>query len=92
MTRYVWHDGAWVAPRARNSSARVAIHSDFAEPLHCHADDRMHSSRSTYNEAVRAAGLVEIGRTEMKRLEAGPPVRATKLESPRATIRRLMEQ
>lgn len=93
MTRFVWHDGAWVEPgRAARPRKGVAIHRDFAEPIMSHADGRMHSSRSTYDASLRAVGAVEVGKTEMRKLQAGPAVRATKLESPRAMITRLMNE
>jgi hypothetical protein len=68
--KYVWFEGAWVPLDAfppRVAMSGPAIHPDFAEPLMCHADGKMHGSRSTYDAAVRAAGCEVIGRSEARR-------------------------
>lgn len=95
---FVWSDGHW-KPRAVWEAEQmalrhaVAIHRDFDAPLMCHADGKMHGSRSTYDAAVRAAGLVEVGRTEMRRLAAGPAYRGgTGLEPVADTLRRAFNQ
>jgi hypothetical protein len=78
---------------AQVAASRVAIVSDFAAPLFCHADGRLHGSRSTYDAAVRQAGLVEVGRTEMRKLASGPAVRARPMpERVRDTLRRFANQ
>src|SRR3954470_20038638 len=78
MPRYVWTDDGWVEAHTLRTAASanpsglargMAIISDFAEPLLCHADGQMHSSRSTYDAAVRAAGCEIIGKTEARRMQ-----------------------
>jgi hypothetical protein len=81
----------WEAKQAARRGV-AAIHRDFAEPLFCHGDGKHHSSRSTYDAAVRRAGLVEVGRTEMKRLERGPAVRATPMQSVRHSLREMIQR
>ena len=94
---HVWHGGAWV-PRAeweagQKAASGVAIHRDFDAPLLCHADGKLHGSRSTYDAAVRSAGLIEVGRTEMRKLAAGPAYRGGDGMEPVATsLRRTMER
>lgn len=70
--RYIRDGGRWVPAdeyRAPPVSG-VAIHRDFSEPLLCHADNRMHGSKGSYNAAVRAAGCEVIGRAEGQRMAA----------------------
>ena len=81
----------WEALQAARVGA-TAIHRDFAEPLLCHADGKLHTSRSTYDAAVRSAGLVEVGRSEMKRLERGPAVRATPMRPVRESLREAIQR
>ena len=93
---HVWADGRWM-PRdeweARQRPAGVAIIRDFEAPLLCHADGKMHGSRSTYDAAVRSAGLVEVGRTEMRKMHAGGPYRGGDgMPAVRDSMRRAMEQ
>lgn len=91
--KYVWHGGRWT-PRheVQAAAAGVAIVRDFDVPLLCHADGRMHGSRSTYDAAVRSAGLIEVGRTEMRRAMEGPAVRATPMEPVRDSLRRFANE
>jgi hypothetical protein len=70
MPRYVWTEDGWVEAHTLKAAAQgIAIQSDFAEPLLCHADGRMHSSRSTYDAAVRAAGCEIVGKTEARKMQ-----------------------
>jgi hypothetical protein len=90
--KFIWFEGAWVPLDAfppRVASSGPAIHPDFAEPLLCHADGRMHGSRSTYDAAVRDAGCEVVGRSEARRqLERGNAPRAP--EPVGATMKRLL--
>jgi hypothetical protein len=91
--KYIWLEGAWVPLDAfppRVASSGPAIHPDFAEPLLCHADGRMHGSKSTYDAAVRAAGCEIIGKTEARRMAEAPRERASGLEPVGATLKRLL--
>jgi len=91
MTRYVWTDAGWAEAHAVRAAARgVAIQRDFAEPLFCHADGKLHSSRSTYDAAVRAAGCEIIGKAEARKLAASPYRGAPGLEPVGATLKRIL--
>jgi len=94
MPRYVWSDGAWVEAHAAKAAARgVAILPDFAEPLLCHADGRMHSSRSTYDAAVKAAGCEIIGKTEARKFqEKGAWHGRFGMEPVSTTMRRILRE
>jgi hypothetical protein len=88
--RYVWDGERWVTPAAAPARAdSVGIIRDFAEPLLCHADGKMHSSRSTYDAAVKAAGCEIIGKTEARRMAATQRP-APALEPVGATLKRLL--
>jgi hypothetical protein len=77
--RYVWDGERWVTPAAAPARAdSVGIIRDFAEPLLCHADGKMHSSRSTYD-----------GKTEARRMAATQRP-APALEPVGATLKRLL--
>lgn len=82
--------GAEAAP-----AGRVAIHSDFSEPLMNPSDGQTYSTRRAYEAATRRAGGVEIGRTEMMALrrriaeQGGPSVGR---QSVTQTIKRALEQ
>ena len=92
MARYIRDGGRWVPAdewRGGSPASGVAIHSDFAEPLHCPADGRMHGSKATYDRAVRAAGCEVVGRAEMARVREQPQ-RRPDLPRPAETIRRLL--
>jgi hypothetical protein len=89
--RYVWDGERWVTPApapARPES--VGIIRDFEAPLLCHADGKMHSSRSTYDAAVRAAGCEIIGKTEARRMAEAPRPRVGGMEPVSATLKRLL--
>jgi hypothetical protein len=90
--RYVWDGERWVTPAPAPARAEsVGIIRDFAEPLLCHADGRMHSSRSTYDAAVKAAGCEIIGKTEARRMaEAGQRRVPTAAETVATTMRRII--
>ena len=94
MPRYVWSEGAWVLPDAVQTAARsLAIQSDFAEPMLCHADGRMHSSRSTYDAAVRAAGCEIVGKTEARKLQQkGAWHGRSGMEPVQATLKRILRE
>lgn len=92
---HVWAEDRWM-PRAeweanQVAASGVAIVRDFDAPLLCHADGKLHSSRSTYDAAVRSAGLVEVGRTEMRKVAARPFV-GTPMPPVRETLRRMLNQ
>jgi hypothetical protein len=92
--RYVWGGAGWLpVEEARAAAHRLAIHRDFAEPLMCHADGKMHGSKSTYDAAVRAAGLEVVGKGEMRRqMLEGNRSRGLGHEPVSATLRRILQE
>jgi hypothetical protein len=93
--KYVWTGVGWVpVAEARTQAAahRIAIHRDFAEPLLCHADGRMHGSKSTYDRAVRDAGCEIIGKTEGRRQLEGSRPRGLGGAPVSATLRRILQE
>lgn len=93
--KYIWLDGAWepAATVPSPAAGTVAIHRDLAEPLLCHADGRMHGSRSTYDAAVRAAGCEIVGRSEARRLQEAGAWRGISGMGPvSATLRRILNE
>jgi hypothetical protein len=76
---------------AQVAASGLAIVRDFDAPILCHADGKMHGSRSTYDAAVRRAGLVEVGRTEMRKL-AGRRFTGTPMAPVGDTLRRFANQ
>jgi hypothetical protein len=94
--KYVWFEGAWVPLDAfppRVAMSGPAIHPDFAEPLMCHADGKMHGSRSTYDAAVREAGCEIIGRTEARAMaRKGAFHGRLGMEPAGATLKRILRE
>jgi hypothetical protein len=89
--RFVWDGERWVTPAAAPARPETpGIIRDFAEPLLCDADGRMHHSRSTYDAAVRAAGCEIIGKTEARRMAEAQRPRVGGLEPVGATLRRIL--
>jgi hypothetical protein len=89
--RYVWDGERWVTPAPAPARAEsVGIIRDFAEPLLCHADGRYHSSRSTYDAAVRAAGCEIIGKTEARRQMGLHRASPSAAETVATTMRRII--
>jgi hypothetical protein len=94
MARYVWLENQWVPEtvakaKARHEPSGPAVVSDFDAPLLCHADGRYHSTRRTYDAAVKAAGCEIIGKTEARRMAATQRP-APALEPVGATLKRLL--
>jgi hypothetical protein len=98
MGRYVWDGRQWVDAGAARAMARAhtssaAIISDFSEPLLCHADGKMHGSRSTYDAAVREAGCEIIGRTEARAMaRKGAFHGRLGMEPAGATLKRILRE
>jgi hypothetical protein len=89
--RFVWDGERWVTPApapARPES--VGIIRDFEAPLLCHADGKYHTSRSTYDAAVKAAGCEIVGRSEMRRMAEAGPRTFPALEPVGMTLRRIL--
>jgi hypothetical protein len=93
--KYVWTGVGWVPvaeARMQAAAHQVAIHRDFAEPLLCHADGLMHSSKSTYGAAVKAAGCEVVGKSEMRRQLEGSRPRGLGGAPVSATLRRILQE
>jgi hypothetical protein len=94
----VWDGQQWVEAHvaramARHHTSSAAIVSDFPEPLMCHADGKMHGSRSTYDAAVRAAGCEIIGKTEARAMQRkGAWHGRLGMEPVTATMRRILRE
>lgn len=95
-SRFVWHDGQWM-PRAEWEAQRVAasgvsIVRDFTDAVWNPADGQHHTSRTTYEAATRAAGCVEIGRTEANRMRERGNQPAHTMPPVRDTLRRFLNE
>jgi hypothetical protein len=95
--KYLWDGHRWIEAAVARAMARLehgpAVHSDFPDPMMCPADGRYHSTRSSYDAAVRAAGCEIVGKSEMRRMHAqgfrAPPDTS---EPVSATLRRVINQ
>lgn len=91
---HVWAEGRWM-PRAewealRAQAAGVTIIRDFQDAIVNPADGRAYSTRPAYEAATRAAGCIEIGHTEHRKLRERP--REVRLSDPTPDILRAFER
>ena len=62
MTKFVWHDGAWVrAVRVSRPAAFPAIISDHMGALLHPANGKQYDSKSAFRRVTKEHGLVELG-------------------------------
>lgn len=62
MTKFIWHDGAWVrAVRVSRPSVFPGIITDHMDALLHPADGQRYDSKSAFRRVTKEHGLVELG-------------------------------